>query len=421
MCVEVVETTQSNWLMEATETKLLRFLRVHQEAAIVANLAIALTIIVLLATDILTRESRNFGRAGDHNAYIAMAKGNPLDATELKGTKCYMVPYCWRIATPVMAKILPFDLQSNFLLIAIVSTALTGVTTYYLAKAFGFSPIFAFIGMLMFFSMRWGAKWGLFDFWIPDALGLLIIVAAVYCVITKNDIGFAILITLGVTVRETTVLVAPLYYTFNARKPIDLRIAVRLLLLTLPSIAVLIGLRIAIPSSGFTAQDEDVWARIGRIMAVRIRAFELPSGLRRYALAPFGVMMALLPFFSPKRNAALLLKFLPFILLCYGQLLLASNTERLLVVAFPAVLILALHGLSHFATIMAIDPRYLAILPLSSLAIHLITDSATRFEPSYVIHMQIWSFLLGLVLIFAIRDFARPHQSRVEASLSPDT
>ena len=55
--------------------------------------------------------------------------------------------------TPLLAKILPFDIQTNFLVLAFAGVWLTGVAVYYMAKAFGFSKALTAIGMLFFFSM----------------------------------------------------------------------------------------------------------------------------------------------------------------------------------------------------------------------------------------------------------------------------
>jgi hypothetical protein len=41
--------------------------------------------------------------------------------------------------TPLLAKTLPFDIQTNFLVLAIAGVWLTGVAVYNMAKAFGFS------------------------------------------------------------------------------------------------------------------------------------------------------------------------------------------------------------------------------------------------------------------------------------------
>ena len=49
-------------------------------------------------------------------------------------------PFCWRIMTPLLAKTLPFDIQTNFLVLAFAGVWLTGVAIiYYMAKAFSFS------------------------------------------------------------------------------------------------------------------------------------------------------------------------------------------------------------------------------------------------------------------------------------------
>ena len=48
-------------------------------------------------------------------------------------------PFCWRIMIPLLVKILPFDIQMNFLILVFAGVWLTGVAIYYMAKAFNFS------------------------------------------------------------------------------------------------------------------------------------------------------------------------------------------------------------------------------------------------------------------------------------------
>ena len=48
-------------------------------------------------------------------------------------------PFCWRIMSPLLAKVLPFDIQTNFFVLAFAGVWLAGVAVYYMAKAFSFS------------------------------------------------------------------------------------------------------------------------------------------------------------------------------------------------------------------------------------------------------------------------------------------
>ena len=120
------------------EKKLREFLQQEKlkELLLVAGAALVITSVRLL------RDSKMFSadpkhRVGyDHQVYLLMAES---------GISCNVsraqpeAPFCWRIITPLLAKILPFDVQTNFLVLAFAGVWLTGVAIYYMAKAFGFS------------------------------------------------------------------------------------------------------------------------------------------------------------------------------------------------------------------------------------------------------------------------------------------
>lgn len=63
----------------------------------------------------------------------------------------------------------------------------------------------------------------------------------------------------------------------------------------------------------------------------------------RWTFGTFGALL-LLPFLT-RRNLKHLRRFAPFIALVYVQLFLASDTERLIVLTFPAFIIMALESI----------------------------------------------------------------------------
>ncbi len=354
------------------------------EALLIAAAALLLVGLLLLRTDVMTEDHPTFKKRWDHHTYIQMAVNRPFDF--------YWAPYCWRIAVPLLAKALPFELQSNFLILSVLGVWVTGVATYYLARALGFTRALALVGMLLFFSLGWATKFVLFNFWLPDAVSFGLTVVLMWLILARKDLLFVLLLALGVTVKESVLFVAPLYYTLNARRVFDPRLLGRSLLLTLPAVLVLVALRIGIP----TTTEYSYMERLRRIGGERIEDLSWKA-LRLYTSNTFGVLLLLLPFLDPKRNLLVLIRFLPFLLLVYSQILLATNTERLLVLGFPALIIMALNGLAVLSDRLRLSPIYLSTLPIAMLALNISTTR--RWPVSDIIQLRAFLLLMGVILL----------------------
>jgi hypothetical protein len=378
-----------------------------KEFLLVAGTTLLLLCILLLRTEMMTYKHPDFAKPWDHHEYIKMAQGNPFES--------HSAPYCWRILNPLMAKILPFDLQWNFLIISFISIWLTGIGVYYLSKIFTYSKVFGYVGVFMFFSLGWATKFVLYDFWLPDSLSFLFITLTIYCILAKKDMLFSILLFIGVLVKESVIFTAPLYYTFNARKLIDLKLAKRMLSLILPAVLILLFMRVLIPGTNVITGEQDLTTEIkgavqsdsgsydyfhlwGKIGWERIKNFS-PIKISYVSLITFGFMLIALPFFSARRNIILFLKFLPFLLLICSQLLFATNTERLLVAGFPAAILLALNGVDAISNRLRVKADYFLLLPLFIFGLNLFDPKS--FHPP--LGLQTIVFILYLVLIYIIR------------------
>lgn len=378
------------------------------EFLFVVSVSLFITTVLLLRTDIITYGHPNFLLHWDHHKYIYMASQNPFDF--------HIAPFCWRIINPLFAKLLPFDLQWNFLIITFLSIWITGVAIYYLVKIFNFSKEFAFLGMFMFFSLGWATKYVLQDFWLPDALSFLFITLAIYCIVSKKDIWFIVLLTIGVSVKESVIFVAPLYYTLSTQKFVNMKLFKRTMLLVIPSIIVLFILRVSIPQmnnnlnylstipetlhGGWGPIDSYSYWELLKILGKR-RLSELSlSTLLSYSVGTFGFMVMLLPFFSIKKNIILFLKFIPFLLLVCFPLLFAFDAERYIVVGFPAMILLALNGIDAFLKRLEIQPASFIPLPLFLLGLNLIEARDTYFVPYEIQSIVI---IIYLALIFQTR------------------
>ncbi|MFX1385402.1 MAG: hypothetical protein ACFFBP_23540 [Promethearchaeota archaeon] len=376
-----------------------------KEYTLVTLLALFITISIAIKVDIMTYDHPDFPKVMDHHKYIEMAKGNPLNF--------HIAPFCWRIFVPSLAKIFPFSLQRNFFMIAFMGIFLTGITIYFVMKEFFSSRIYATIGIFTFFSLGWGLNCALYDFWLPDALSFLFMTLILYSILIRNDLLFVILLLIGVSVKESVLFIAPLYYTFNTRKFIDLRLFMKFVLLVFPSILVLIAVRLIIPAmnedlvylSTLNEKLKMVYKGMSSynyrelFYSVGVNRFQNLSykALKAYSVGTFGVFIMLTPFFAIKKNGLLFVKFLPFLIFVYAQLLFAVNTERLLIFAFPAMIILTLNGLKAISDRLCINPLLFISLPIVLWGLNMISDgNQAKME------LQLLVYILFLAFTFQI-------------------
>jgi len=372
----------------------------RREFLLATCIALLLVVVLALRTDMLTSDHPDFSRPADRHVYIRMAK-EPLFSVRYAA-------YCWRIATPLLARALPSDLQTSFFIIAFLSTWATAVTVYYLSKASGFQRGYALVGMLMFYSLGWATKSVLRDFWLPDALSYLLITLSIYFILVKKDVEFLAVLTLGVLVKETILFVAPLYYSLNTDRYVDRRLLLRSLLLILPALALFASIRLLIPS----VNEFGYWENVLNYGIPRVLNFSLES-LVAYTLGPFGAVVVVLALYSVRRlGTATLSRYLPFLVMAYSPVLIMDryfpgNAQRELVVGFPAMIVLSVSGLRAVAERIHARPTDVLILPLHLLGSNLINPKSvsTRYLD------QILTLILYVGLAAFIRTRKRPRQT----------
>jgi hypothetical protein len=337
----------------------------EQRKEIILFLSVTLLVLIglFLRTDRLTYSDPDFTKIWDHTFYIEMATNHP--------SNLHIAPFEYRILNPLLAKFLPFDLIINFTILSFTALWLTGIITYFMLRTMGFSIPLAFTGLLFFLSLGWATRYNIWDFWLSDPMGFLFIVAAIWSIFAKKDLIFLLLLAIGVSAKENVIFVAPLYYTFNAKKMLDSKVLFRSLILVAPALLILLALRIYIPTTNDGYNVANLFQTIG---SKRIQQLLKDTGdyLLLYSIGTFGVSLIFLPLFSIKQNLSLFLRFSPFFVLAYSSLLFAYNTERLIVSAFPAVIIMALYGIKSIADKTGSYGKIFIFLPLSLIALLLI-------------------------------------------------
>lgn len=339
-----------------------------KEIAIVALIAAAAVAGILLnaalKNDLFTFDKFAAAPKGDHTYYVQIATEGP--------GSCNEPPYCWRVLVPVVAGALPVDTETGFLAITLITFWLTGIVLYLLLRTYNLAPTLALVGMLLFYATGWAAGFLVTFFVQLETPTFLAIVLAIYCARTRRDALFMVIVALGVATKESALFALPLYYTLNATRLIDVKLAARTVLLALPALLVLFAIRWSIPPTNpnyyWEALNLYSTARMnGTIGGPLIIAPQLRGNIALSYffdnLATFGIMLAL-PFLAMRRNAELLVRYSPFLLLVNVQLLIAENTERLLVYAFPAVILMSVNGLAQMAEKLQLGHKVLLLLPV---------------------------------------------------------
>lgn len=338
----------------------------RKEILLVSLVTLLIMIGLFLRTDRMTYSHSDFVYDWDHHAYIDMATNHVS----------HVAPFEYRILNPLLARLLPFDILINFTILSFVALCLTGIMTYFLLKTVGFSNQLALTGLLFFLSLGWATRFNIYDFWLTDPLGFLFIVAALWSIFAKKDLLFLLFLAIGVTAKENVIFVAPLYYTFNSKQIFDGKTLFRTFYMIAPALFVLVAIRIFSP----TTNDEYNLVNLLQTIGWERIQILLTDIQLSYSVGTFGIALLFLPLFSIRQNLSLFFRFLPFVALTYVSLLFAVNTERLIVSAFPAFIIMALHGIKIIAEKTGLHEKYFIFLPLSSIAL-LLTKKDWRFVP----------------------------------------
>ncbi|MEO8540315.1 MAG: hypothetical protein ABI577_11285 [bacterium] len=294
----------------------------------------------------------------DRHPYREMARRDLLDFK--------LAPYCWRVLVPWLAKGLPGTHQTGFLSIAVFALVGTGPVVYALVRATGGSRAAAVGLVLAFYSLGWAARFSLSDFWVPDAMSMFLTCLAMWLVVSKRWWAAGIVLVVGVLAKESVIFVAPLAFTWHMRDWRDWQSARRAILVVAPAILMLVGLRLAIqPENGNAEYIATMPPTISRFpelfgeYSYRERYSDITvndrwahrewSDLDRYLFDPFGLPLLVVAGAGVIADPRRALKLSPFFVLVYSQLLFATDTQRLLVLAFPALAILGAGGVGWFA------------------------------------------------------------------------
>ena len=154
--------------------------------------------------------------------------------------------------------------------------------------------------------------------------------------------------------------------------------------------------------------DYSLWAWGRENIAHRLSGMT-GDQLHAMTIGAFGIVAFILPLFAVRRNVGLLVRFAPFLLFVYSQLLFAADTARLVMIAFPAVLMMALTGAEQIAERLRISTAVFIPLPLI-FYLMLLVKTDTMYAPAES---------LIVILYFAALFLLRPRPAACPPANSP--
>lgn len=293
-----------------------------------------------------------------------------------------IAPYIYRILTPFLVYILPFNHMTGFILVNLTSLFLTAVLFYYYLKKLNFSQIHSFIGVLLFLLSS-TVIFSMYDIVLVDFLSFLFFLLAFYAILCKNDNAYLIVLIFGVLNKETILLTIPLYFLFKlSDNELTESLKSTLLIATIP-LALFLSIRYYF---GFTS-----YFSLDTIKETLLYVFQTNTVFVNPYLV-FGTLW-IISLYNIKFVENVFLKkslyILPFIFL---QILIATDIFRVLFIAFPIIIPISLYlfkiknsrvliafiGLSFFmiltyiVTIPFPSSELFIILPLESLVLSLL-------------------------------------------------
>lgn len=244
-----------------------------------------------------------------------------------------LAPYMYRIFTPVLAYVIPFDHIINFALINLTALFSTAVLFYYYLKKLNFNQIHSFIGVLLFLLSP-TIIFSMYDIVLVDFLSFFFFLLAFYAMLCKNSKMYIIALILGVLNKETILFTLPLYFLFKLDDNNLLESLKSTILIAIIPLALFFGIRYYF---GFTSYFSLVTIKETLLYVIQTNSILINPYL---AFGTLGIVSLYNIKFTKNSFLKKSLYILPFI---FAQIFIATDIFRALFIAFPIVIPLSLY------------------------------------------------------------------------------
>ncbi|MCX6167725.1 MAG: hypothetical protein NTX65_00160 [Ignavibacteriales bacterium] len=311
---------------------------------------------------------------------------------------------------PFIAYILPFGTTINFFIQTLMTLLVSSILVYHLLRILQYEKKYALTGLIFFLGMGWIIKYNVYDFWLTDSLLNVFVLLVLVSLVRKKEIAFALLLAAGILVKETILFVAPLYYTFNSERIIHLKLLSKNILLVLPSLSLLLIVRLLIPGLNgdltyiaslppglqnvtYNSSNYD-FVKLVLSFHIQYSFFEIIA----IVISAYGFIPVLFSVLGIKKNKKIVLMYFPLIIFSLLQLFYAINIPRLLTIGFWPVLLMGVNGIKYISTKYNISV-YWFILTAVTIPIMNLSSNKTFMIPDRI---QVYIFICS-VMVFTFK------------------
>ena len=299
-------------------------------AALLACIWLVIQLVPLRGIPFSAEEAPGF----DAHIYLAMAE-SPSVFT--------MPPHAYRIAVPLLAHLLPLEIEPSFFLLTVVGLVGTLTLTYVFLRQLGFSHGMGLLG-LSFMGAAPEIAVFLQNYFLVDPMSIAFIAALLIAIERRWSAGaIALLLLVAGLFKENAFYVLPVLYIRAAEGwRWDRRAVLRTFWICLPAVTAALILRFAWGGELVGFPYRSPWSVPRRPWIGSMEAYaEFWRGLFGYLS-----ILAIANAFTD-RWRTFTRRYFPYFAIVLAQLVVPLNSERLLFYSFPFVIPLAMAELER--------------------------------------------------------------------------
>jgi hypothetical protein len=266
----------------------------------------------------------------DDVAYIKLAENifEPVEA-----------PWTYRILTPLIVFLLPFDTITGFIIVNLSSLYATSILLFYYLRKLGFNFQESLLGVL-FFLLNPVILVLLISICVVDLLTFFFLLLAFYALLGKKDLLFLISVTIGVANREVILITLVLLFILKIDQ-LGLISAIKLTIIySIPPMIIFCIIRFIY---GFDSNYFSI-NTVYNIISIHFRTIENNIFIHPYLVyISFGIFWVISLLNITKIDNYFLGKSLYLIPFVFLQVIIATNYSRLLFIAFPIIIPISLY------------------------------------------------------------------------------
>lgn len=304
-------------------------------------------------------------------------------------------PFVYRVLTPFLVYLIPINHLIGFKLVNYSALFFTSMLFYYYLRKLNFSRLISTAGILfLLFSPI--TIYNIYNYCLTDSLSFLFFLLAFYGILTKNKKLYFIAITIGILNRETILFAVPLFFIYSLRET-GLKESIKsTVLLSLPALAVFLGIRYLIKLGAYY-NSYSTGTLI--IMIEHFANVGLPILYQLYM--PFGILCVLfiITLMKKKIKSDFLKSAVWLVPLMALQILVAGDIFRITFIAFPIIIPVALYYLTEKISLKS----YLALSGICLVSIALTVTFWYKYRLAAVgnIVLEIYTLILLFILFYS--------------------